>query len=179
MYEMSGTHYRKLLDSSPISKPSVSPNTSKEKRLVASKPASNRFSSLLPGIGLHLNAIAATSKDKIIVKRQTLTCRRQLISSPRAITSIDLPNSETKSLNTPTSPNLAGSDRKEQKDEVQTIENACHSSAFGEDIEFPQSSPKRKRYINTTLICNLLFWLWFLSNSYYTPWPPSIPFPST
>lgn len=64
VYEMSGTHYRKLLDSSPISKPPVSPNTSKEKCLVANKPGSNKFSSLLPGIGLHLNAIAATAKKQ-------------------------------------------------------------------------------------------------------------------
>lgn len=100
VYEMSGTHYRKLLASSPNSKPSVSPNTSKEKCLVPSRSGTNKFSSLLPGIGLHLNALAASSKDKIIVKRQTVTCRRQLLSSPSPISSIDSPNSDTKPLNT-------------------------------------------------------------------------------
>jgi len=140
---MSGAHYRKLqpdpADASLKSKP-ASPDDFNE-----SRPGGNKFSSVLPAIGLHLNALAATSRDKIIVKRRTLTCRRQLISSPRALSSFDGPFSDTRPISAQMSPDTAGVGGEEQKHALQWTGNADQDSISAEGVEFHPSSPKKKR----------------------------------
>lgn len=142
---MSGSHYRKLLASSP-NKAAGSSSFSNNKSLMASRPGGNKFSSALPGIGLHLNALAAAAKDKIIVKRQTLNCTRQLISSPCTTSSFDYLISDTKSHTTQMAPVVVKTEAGEQKDEVQVSGDVSENSVVGEGIEFSQSSPKKKRY---------------------------------
>ncbi|KNA11165.1 hypothetical protein SOVF_137700 isoform C [Spinacia oleracea] len=144
VYEMSGSHYRKLLASSP-NKAAGSSSFSNNKSLMASRPGGNKFSSALPGIGLHLNALAAAAKDKIIVKRQTLNCTRQLISSPCTTSSFDYLISDTKSHTTQMAPVVVKTEAGEQKDEVQVSGDVSENSVVGEGIEFSQSSPKKKR----------------------------------
>lgn len=146
VYEMSGSHYRKLLADSTGSSPTKPANSSisNDKHLMASKPGVNKFSSALPGIGLHLNALAAAAKDKIIVKRQTLTCRRQLISSP-CTTSFNSLISDSKHFSTQMAPEAVKIECDEQKDEVQVSGDVSENSILGEGIDFPQSSPKKKR----------------------------------
>uniref|UniRef100_A0A803KPT9 CRC domain-containing protein n=1 Tax=Chenopodium quinoa TaxID=63459 RepID=A0A803KPT9_CHEQI len=150
VYEMPGSHYRKLLaDSTGNSptKPAASSSILNDKCLMVSRPGGNKFSSALPGIGLHLNTLTAGAKDKIIVKRQTLTCRRQLISSQCTTSAIGSLNSDTKPITTqinPT-PNVVKREPEEQKEEVQVSGDVSENSIYGEGIEFPQNSFKKKR----------------------------------
>ncbi|KAK9735278.1 hypothetical protein RND81_04G195700 [Saponaria officinalis] len=150
IYEVSGSHYRKLLSDSTgdssISSSAASTNTSNEKCLVSNRPGSNKFSSALPGIGLHLNALAASGREKIIVKRENLTCRRQLISAPRSMSSSF--NSLNPDIETPKSP-LCEKDvdrvSEIQKDKAYLNENPSENSAFSEDVGLPPTSPQKKR----------------------------------
>ncbi|KAL9225494.1 hypothetical protein vseg_001411 [Gypsophila vaccaria] len=148
VYGVSGSHYRKLLSDTTASSPIYSMaerNTSSEKYLVDSRPGSNKFSSVLPGIGLHLNALAATGREKIIVKRENLTCRRQLISAPRSISSFDSPNLVVQSVNPALGTETVESVYEAQKDTIYLSENASESSALVEDLGLPASSPTKKR----------------------------------
>ncbi|XP_057250303.1 CRC domain-containing protein TSO1 isoform X2 [Beta vulgaris subsp. vulgaris] len=147
VYEMSGSHYRKLLADSTGSSPTIlsaNPSISTDKFLMTSRPGGSKFSSVLPGIGLHLNALAAAAKDKIIVKRQTLTCRRQLISSPCTTSSFDSQISDIKPLATQTTSELER-DPDEQNDGLSVSGNASENTVVGEGIELSQNSPKKKR----------------------------------
>ncbi|KAH9611436.1 hypothetical protein KSS87_000167 [Heliosperma pusillum] len=148
IYEMSGSNYRKLLsdstDGSPVSNSAASPGTT-ESILVASKPGSRKRSSILPGIGLHLNALAATGRDKIIVKRENLTCRRQLISAPRTMSLFNSNDHDTASLNSPLASEVIERTCQVEKDDTYLKENACESSALDDGIGIPPSSPIKKR----------------------------------
>ncbi|XP_074292652.1 protein tesmin/TSO1-like CXC 2 [Silene latifolia] len=149
IYEMSGSNYRKLMSDtthgSPVSNSAASPGTSNEKILVASKPGSRKRSSVLPGIGLHLNALAATGREKIIVKRENLTCRRQLVSAPRTMSLFNSNNQDTESPNPPLASEVFETTCQVQKDDICLNENASESSAIGDSIGIPPSSPIKKR----------------------------------
>ncbi|KAL2942568.1 CRC domain-containing protein TSO1, partial [Bienertia sinuspersici] len=154
VYEMSGSHYRKLLSDSTGNSPTnlaASSNASNDKSVMVNRPVGNRFSSALPSIGLHLNALAAASKDKIIVKRQTLTCRRQLIKSPCTTTSFDSVVPDKKPLTTQIAPEAVEREPGELKDGVQLSGDVSENSFFGEGIDFPPSSPKKKRRKSETV----------------------------
>ncbi|KAK0601096.1 hypothetical protein LWI29_021280 [Acer saccharum] len=64
-----------------------------ENRLVASKSSGHSLS-MLPGVGLHLNALAATSKNDRFVKCKTLASGRQLISMQSSMSSDSLTSSQ-------------------------------------------------------------------------------------
>ncbi|XP_057539660.1 protein tesmin/TSO1-like CXC 2 isoform X1 [Amaranthus tricolor] len=139
VYDMSGSHYRKLLADSPT-KQGVSSNTSADESVMASRTRGNKFASALPGIGLHLNALAAVSKNKIIVKSQTLTCRRKLKSSPCTKSSLSDTRPTVKLES-----EVFERESDEHNDGVHVSRNVSETSTFGDGVELPQNSPKKKR----------------------------------
>ena len=146
---MSGSRYRKLVADSPSNSPTkqgVSSVISSDKCVMSSRSGGYKFSSALPSIGLHLNALAALSKDKIIVKSQSLTCRRQLIRSPHTISSADSVISDARLPTVKLEPEIVERESDEQNG-VQVSENGPENSIFGDGVELPQCSPKKKRYI--------------------------------
>ncbi|CAO2837051.1 unnamed protein product [Amaranthus hypochondriacus] len=148
VYEVSGSRYRKLVADSPSNSPTkqgVSSVIPDDKCVISGRSGGYKFSSALPSIGLHLNALAAVSKDKIIVKSQTLTCRRQLIRSPRTISSSDSVISDARLPTVKLEPEIVERESDEQNDEVPVSENVPENSFFGNGVELPQCSPKKKR----------------------------------
>ncbi|KAG6484270.1 hypothetical protein ZIOFF_061065 [Zingiber officinale] len=75
-----------VFDVACVSKRNLTPSTSssKGKSICGAnnlKPKTSPSLCALPGIGLHLNALATTSKDKV-VKKDTSACGKQIISIP-------------------------------------------------------------------------------------------------
>lgn len=119
---------------------------SDDKQLVPFKPGAGSASYVLPGIGLHLNALASTSKDFRAVKRETLTSGSRLISMPASVGSFDsLTAFRQKSLNQSLVPISAqgGFDSTSNAAEVVPVSLQTPAVEIGE--EFNQSSPKKKR----------------------------------
>ncbi|XP_021828183.1 CRC domain-containing protein TSO1 isoform X2 [Prunus avium] len=147
-FEMAGAR-RKSLDnvsnsSSNMLSQSDEKITTNDKQLVPMKPGGESSRCILPGIGLHLNALAKTSKDYKIIKCESLAYDRQL----------SLPNS-TADIHSPTggqgpgheSFSSASSERDMDVAEngVQLAHDASQEPAFLANEEFNQNSPKKKR----------------------------------
>ncbi|BFG13929.1 hypothetical protein CerSpe_002020 [Prunus speciosa] len=147
-FEMAGAR-RKSLDnvsnsSSNMLSQSDEKITTNDKQLVPMKPGGESSRCILPGIGLHLNALAKTSKDYKIIKCESLAYGRQL----------SLPNS-TADIHSPTggqgpgheSFSSASSERDMDGAEngVQLAHDASQEPAFIANEEFNQNSPKKKR----------------------------------
>ncbi|KAL6292047.1 hypothetical protein ACE6H2_000189 [Prunus campanulata] len=147
-FEMAGAR-RKSLDnvsnsSSNMLSQSDEKITTNDKQLVPMKPGGEFSRCILPGIGLHLNALAKTSKDYKIIKCESLAYGRQL----------SLPNS-TADIHSPTggqgpgheSFSSASSERDMDGAEngVQLAHDASQEPAFLANEEFNQNSPKKKR----------------------------------
>ncbi|XP_074311429.1 protein tesmin/TSO1-like CXC 3 [Silene latifolia] len=98
----------------------------------AHKPGSRKFSAVLPGFGLHLNALATIGNDKIVVKKENLTCRRLSVGNPH-VSLIPLPLK------------VVDKASEVQKDDTYLDENARENSIFCEGIGSPQSSSIKKR----------------------------------
>ncbi|KAJ4969585.1 hypothetical protein NE237_016286 [Protea cynaroides] len=148
VFEMAGAQKKNLGDDSKIGS-SVSSHSdvkvSDDKQLVPIKPGNSSSRCMLPGIGLHLNTFATTSKD-CGVKDETLASGKQLISMRSSITSFHSVAcgqiTLTKSLA------LNSMDR-----EIDSVDNgsldmqdASQASTFGDNEEFNPSSPKKKRH---------------------------------
>ncbi|XP_010259114.1 PREDICTED: CRC domain-containing protein TSO1-like [Nelumbo nucifera] len=148
VFEISGAHKKKLANdsnsSSSVSPQSDGKNASDEKQLVPVKPGSRSSPCILPGIGLHLNALATTSKDCRIVKHESLPSGRQLISMPSSIASFHSLTSGSNSLKSMTLNSLE-KDTGLADNEAQAMQDASQVSAFGVNEEFNQTSPKKKR----------------------------------
>ncbi|XP_019053203.1 PREDICTED: protein tesmin/TSO1-like CXC 2 isoform X2 [Nelumbo nucifera] len=148
VFEISGVHKKKLDNDSnssdSISSQSDGKNVSDDKQLVPIKPGSGSSPCILPGIGLHLNALATTSKDCRVVKHETLPSGRKLISMPSSIASFHSFPPSSNPLK-PIALNSMEGDRGPSDKEVQVKQDASQASAFGVSEEFNQSSPKKKR----------------------------------
>lgn len=123
---------------------------SNDKQLVLPKHGNDSSRCILPGIGLHLNALATSSKDYNIIKHETLTSGRQLISVPNSsasyLSTMDGQEPVNKSLV------LSSSDRETDPDEngLQVPEDTSQASAYVISEEPNQSSPKKKRHVQFT-----------------------------
>ncbi|ONI26346.1 hypothetical protein PRUPE_1G019100 [Prunus persica] len=146
-FEMAGARRKSLDNVSNSSSNMLSQSDEKiatnDKQLVPMKPGGESSRCILPGIGLHLNALAKTSKDYKIIKCESLAYGRQL----------SLPNS-TADIHSPTgqgpgheSFSSASSERDMDGTEngVQLAHDASQEPAFLANEEFNQNSPKKKR----------------------------------
>lgn len=139
---------RKNLDDGSNCSSSISQSDEKistiDKQLGSVKPGNDSTRRILPGIGLHLNALAATSKDYMIIKSEIFSSGRQP-SLPKTTASIHSPTDSQESLDK--SLILASSeiDTDGTENGVQLLEGGSQAPALSE--EFNQNSPKKKRHV--------------------------------
>ncbi|XP_022722031.1 protein tesmin/TSO1-like CXC 2 [Durio zibethinus] len=116
-----------------------------DNQLVPTKPGNDSSRCILPGIGLHLNALAITSRDNKNIKHETLSSGTQKISFPGSTTSILPPTAGQEAVHE--SLTSASTEREIDPAEngVQLAEDASQASAYLANEEFNQNSPKKKR----------------------------------
>lgn len=159
---MTGAHKKKLIynsdSGSSASSQSDGKVSSDEKQFMPFKPGNIHPSSMLAGIGLHLNALATTAEDgNKVDKHEPLASERKPISMSRSIPSLNsMPLGQTP-LNKSLTPDLLERDLVRFDSEVQATEDASQTSEFGVSEEFNHGSPKRKRYIAYFYRCNYYF----------------------
>ncbi|KAK6929922.1 CRC domain [Dillenia turbinata] len=93
VFEMAGAHRKKLkydLDSSSSTSQEGGRVASCDNQLVPIKRNNDSSRHILPGIGLHLNALATTSMDYKVVKCETVTSMGNQISISSSTTSVHL-----------------------------------------------------------------------------------------
>ncbi|KAI9186771.1 hypothetical protein LWI28_020699 [Acer negundo] len=116
-----------------------------ENHIVPSKSSGHSLS-MLPGVGLHLNALAATSKNDRFVKCKTLASGRQLISMQSSMSSDSLTSSQNILIGSSALNSMEKvSDPCDNK--VKVVENALQTfvSVCGEEDD--QNSPRKKRHV--------------------------------
>lgn len=130
-----------------VSKKNLTPSTScsKGKRICGANNLKLKTTPLcaLSGIGLHLNALATTSKDKM-AKKDGPTSGKQVISIP-----IDPLISATTERENPTNPSSVGKDSGPEDSEghLQIVPYDDPKDATINNCEdLTQGSPKKKRY---------------------------------
>lgn len=147
-FEMAGARRKNIDDVSNCSS-SISQSdekiTTNDEQLVSIKPGSDYSRRILPGIGLHLNALAATSKDYKIIKNEMFSARQ--LSLPNSTASIHSPTASQEPLHNHKSLIPASSERDTDATDnaVQLLEDASQEPTFSE--EYNQNSPKKKRHV--------------------------------
>ncbi|CAB4292100.1 unnamed protein product [Prunus armeniaca] len=147
-FEMAGAR-RKSLDnvsnsSSNMLSQSDEKITTNDKQLVPMKPGGESSRCILPGIGLHLNALAKTSKDYKIIKCESLAYGRQL-SLPNSTADIHSPTGGQGPVHESFSSASSERDMDGTENGVQLAHDASQEPAFLANEEFNQNSPKKKR----------------------------------
>lgn len=150
VFEMAGVRRKNVDDGSNCSSSLLSQSDGKfvsnDKQIVPLKPGNDSSRCILPGIGLHLNALAMASKDYSVVKHETLTPGRQLISVPSSscsyISTIDSQEPVNKSL----AVNSPDRETDSAENGFQVPEDASQASACVISEELNQNSPKKKRH---------------------------------
>ncbi|KAI8010631.1 CRC domain-containing protein TSO1 [Camellia lanceoleosa] len=139
VFEMAGARRKHLDDNSSSSSSMLSQSDvnieSNDKQLVPTKLGHDSSRCILPGIGLHLNALARTSKDYNIVSHETLASGAQFINDPTGQEPIN------KSLAMISVERNMGP----TENGVPGMEDVSQASGYIASEEFSQSSPKKKR----------------------------------
>ncbi|KAF8401734.1 hypothetical protein HHK36_012680 [Tetracentron sinense] len=152
VFEIAGAHRKNFEDDSNSSSSISSQSDEKiasdaNKQLVPSKTGTGPSPRMLPGIGLHLNALATSSKDCRVVKHETLASGRQLISMPSPIASFHPLTSCQEPLSKSLALNSMEREMGPADGGVQVTQDASQASAFGVSEEFQHSSPRKKRHV--------------------------------
>lgn len=120
-----------------------------DKQLVPLKPNSDSPRCIVPGIGLHLNALAINSQENKNIRIESLSSGRQL-SLPGANASFHSPeNSEDPRHESLTSASTER-DIAAVENGVPLAEDASQTSAYLAEEEYNQNSPKKKRHVHMT-----------------------------
>ncbi|XP_038704263.1 protein tesmin/TSO1-like CXC 3 isoform X2 [Tripterygium wilfordii] len=144
-FETIAAHWKKLGDSSKrssllsVSDEMINP---KDRHLVSAKPGNDSWR-ILPGIGLHLNALAITSKENNSTKHEILPSGSQQLSLPGSTaynnsTTIQQPVDE---------PLTSASTERDAPSEnvAQLTEDASVATSYLVSEEFNHISPRKKR----------------------------------
>lgn len=144
VFEMGGARRKHLNENTAPNSVCGRPSSSNENTIVRTGSEPSRR--LLPGIGLHLNALATTPKDYKIINNDSSMSGRLLIGPSSAVSF---------------RPSNTGQDRINESvpdREVENMETAIvpfeDASRYATNEEINQNSPKKKRY--TCIICFLL-----------------------
>ncbi|MCL7036739.1 hypothetical protein MKW94_006973 [Papaver nudicaule] len=143
LFEMGGGLKRILENDS--SSPSDGKVTSDVRQLVPFKAGSKSSPCMVPGIGLHLNALAVSRKVDRVVKHETLPSEKSLISMPSHITSLHSVKSELQPISKTFSPSSLERYIGPAVSEDQVVQDASQASVFGIGEEFNESGSPRKR----------------------------------
>lgn len=114
-----------------------------EKQLVPYKAVNESSRCILPGIGLHLNALAASSKDGKVVKHETNASGKQLLITSGSAVSLHplVAGQESMSKSQPeTSREIVPFENS-----VPLMEDASLAPGYVNNEELSQTSPKKKR----------------------------------
>lgn len=114
--------------------------------MVPGKRESGYTSSILPGVGLHLNALATASNNGKIVKCQTLPSGRQLISMTSSMSSVGSMRS-SQNLNESSTLHSMERDSVPCDHEIKVMEYALQTCPSVGGEEFDHTNPKRKKYV--------------------------------
>ncbi|XP_057962070.1 protein tesmin/TSO1-like CXC 3 isoform X8 [Malania oleifera] len=127
---------------------------SSSKKLISIKSENGYSLSKLPGIGLHLNALATTSKDSKVLTNKVLASGRDQISMPTSISSFTpaqnllVKSSNEECMQREFSPSDSG---------VKVPEDSSEQSIVGVNEALNQSSPQKKRrtleHAGESLVC--------------------------
>nr|XP_023909383.1 protein tesmin/TSO1-like CXC 2 [Quercus suber] len=147
-FEMVGARRKNLGDGSNSSSSMLSQSDENiachDKQLVPFKPGGDSSRCILPGIGLHLNALATTSKDYKNVKHEDLSSGRQSYL-PSSTASLHSPSNSQE----PFLQSLATASSERETDHGENgaapVEDASQASAYQVSDDFNQNSPKKKR----------------------------------
>ncbi|KAF5739529.1 protein tesmin/TSO1-like CXC 3 [Tripterygium wilfordii] len=150
IFEMAGAHKRKSLCDSDLSSSTSSQSVHKvpetEKHLVSSKAGSNHRSSMLTGIGIHLNALASSSNTVKLVKSEALAIGRpQEQREPRYANTVEPMTSGLTVLIESSPPRLMDRDVIPGGDEFKVMGNAFQTSLSFVSKEIDHNSPEKKR----------------------------------
>ncbi|KAF8016746.1 hypothetical protein BT93_H2082 [Corymbia citriodora subsp. variegata] len=97
----------------------------------------------LPGIGLHLNALATTSNDYQSVEHENLLSENQLMNTQISSSSLNLPNAHQslhESLTSVVSEDIGSTDNG-----VLVVQDGSQSCAYPDGEELDHNSPQKKR----------------------------------
>ncbi|CAK9154415.1 unnamed protein product [Ilex paraguariensis] len=145
VFEMTGARRKHLEEGSSCGSTMLSlPDgnvSSNDKQLAHLKPTNDSSRCILPGIGLHLNALATTSKDYKVVKHEALASGIQLLSAPESSASFQEP------LNSSVAVTSSEIDLGPVENGASGLEEASQVSGYVVNEEFNQSSPKKKRQV--------------------------------
>ncbi|XP_044500486.1 protein tesmin/TSO1-like CXC 3 [Mangifera indica] len=117
---------------------------SEDTQLVPLKPSNDSPRRILPGIGLHLNALAITSQDNTNTMHETLSSGRQL-SLPSSTASFHSPKSSQDPLHESLTSASTERDMVAVENGVPLAEDASQTSGYLVSEDFNQNSPKKKR----------------------------------
>lgn len=117
--------------------------TSMDKQLIPYKSGGVPARCMLTGIGLHLNALATTSKDTKNLNHEKFSSERQL-SLPNSSASCHSPSTGLDPLLTSV---VTERDVDPSENGVQNEEDASRASAYVLAEDFNQNSPKKKRQV--------------------------------
>ncbi|XAR49072.1 hypothetical protein NMG60_11032118 [Bertholletia excelsa] len=139
VFEMAGTSRKQLHDGSGCGSSTVSQSdaniNSNDNFLVPTKHSNDSSRCILPGIGLHLNALARTSKNQCVLSHEGFVPGRQFINDP----------SSTSSFNSLTTGQEPVSNMDPTENGAEVIGDGSQASACIAGEEYSHSSPKKKR----------------------------------
>ncbi|KAL8105066.1 protein tesmin/TSO1-like CXC 2 isoform X2 [Apium graveolens] len=147
VFEMVGSRRKCLDDGSSCSSVLLQSHENTafgDKCVVPLKPASGASKRRLPGIGLHLNALAATSMDHKIEKHEAFPPGGQPLSVSGSASYFDMSNSQQIS-NSALVVTSSNRDICPLEDGILTAENAAPGSGFLVNEVLDHSSPKKKK----------------------------------
>lgn len=128
--------------------------TTNDKQLVSMKPGGESSRRILPGIGLHLNALATTSKDYKIIKNENLASGREL-NFPSSNASIHSPTAGQGTVYESFPSASSERDMDGTESGVQLLQDASQASALLANEDLNQNSPKKKRHVLLTRYSSL------------------------
>lgn len=149
-FEMVGTQQKSLDgssggNSSPLLN-SDENNVPKNKQLVVVKRGGDSSRCIVPGIGLHLNALTSTTNHSRIVKHEGLLSDVQALNMHMSTTSLQSPLTNQESLHKSlTSSNAEDMDIADHG--LQVAEEASQAPADLNYEEHGQTSPRKKRHV--------------------------------
>ncbi|PSS33848.1 Protein tesmin/TSO1-like [Actinidia chinensis var. chinensis] len=149
VFEMAGTCIKHLDHSSHSGSSMLSQSDvnieSIDKQLVPIKPVNDSSRRILPGIGLHLNSLAKTSKEYNVISHETLASGSQLIIDPGSAASFHSLNTGQEPLNKSLAVTSMERYNGPSESQFQGTEDASAGSGCIPSEDISQSSPRKKR----------------------------------
>lgn len=145
-FEMAGARRKNLGDGSSSSSGLSQPDekiTTNEKQLGPLRPCGDSSRHVLPGIGLHLNALAATSKENKVRKSDNLSSGIH-IRLPNYAASIHSLRTGQEALDKSETP-ASIIETNVAENGVQLLQDASQAPGSLASEDFNQNSPKKKR----------------------------------